>query len=211
MGTIYHHVGYEVMDWAADVHRCDCLPLPVVCVHMFVHVLLGFWHTHTHPTLPGRSLGWISVICEITVRCWIMINLWISHCCVSFAQPYGSVRSIPSQFLICAPLTKTTHRVNLKDLISFFLFLYAVVPQHFLKIDTCYFCVSPAVRLVFSAPLGVLRDFCCSLKAAASPMARPSRAIIQTYRLREYKSCLEFALAGSSSRSHRDYFVLYLI
>lgn len=53
--------------------------------------------------------------------------------------------------------------------------------------------------------LVVLWDFSCSVKSAAAPMARPSTAVIQTFMLLGLKSCPEFVLAGSSSRSHRDY------
>lgn len=53
--------------------------------------------------------------------------------------------------------------------------------------------------------LAVLWDFSCSVKSAAAPMARPSTAVIQTFMLLGLKSCPEFVLAGSSSRSHRDY------
>lgn len=60
-------------------------------------------------------------------------------------------------------------------------------------------CVPPTSLFV------VLRDFSCSVKSAAAPMARPSRAVIQTFMLLGLKSCPEFVLAGSSSRSHRDY------
>lgn len=53
--------------------------------------------------------------------------------------------------------------------------------------------------------LVVLWDFSCSVKSAAAPMARPSTAVIQTFMLLGLKSCPEFVLAGSSTRSHRDY------
>lgn len=63
----------------------------------------------------------------------------------------------------------------------------------------------PLCSWYFSAPLGVLWDFSCSVKSAAALMARPSRAVIQTSELLGYKPCPEFVLAGSSSRSHGDY------
>lgn len=67
------------------------------------------------------------------------------------------------------------------------------------KIDACDVGVRPTSLFV------VLRDFSCSVKSAAAPMARPTRAVIQTFMLLGLKSCPEFVLAGSSSRSHRDY------
>lgn len=54
-----------------------------------------------------------------------------------------------------------------------------------------------------------LRDFSCSVKSVAAPMARPSRAVIQTFMLLGLKSCPEFVLAGRSSRSHRDYLFIF--
>lgn len=69
--------------------------------------------------------------------------------------------------------------------------------------------VSPLLRSwhFLLPPLGVLRDFSCSVKSAAALMAGPSRAVIQTYKQLEYKFCQEFALAGSSSRGHKDLFI----
>lgn len=116
-----------------------------------------------------------------------------------------------SQFLICAPLTKTTHRLNLEDPSPSFCSssFVLLLPNTFKNRHLLFLCLPP-VFLVFSAPLGVLRDFCCSVKAAAALMAHPSRAVIQTYRLLEYKSCPAFALAGSSSRRHTVYLFINL-
>lgn len=71
--------------------------------------------------------------------------------------------------------------------------------------------VSPLLRSwhFLLPPLGVLRDFSCSVKSAAALMAGPSRAVIQTYKQLEYKFCQEFALAGSSSRGHKDLFIYF--
>lgn len=133
----------------------------------------------------------------------------MSCCSVNYAQLSGLVSSMLSdqtRLLIWAPLTKTTDRVNLKKTLFLFILLaLCCCYPTILKIAPLLFLCLPRCAPGIFFPLGVERDLCCSVKSAAALMARPSRAVIQTSKLLEYKSCPEFALAGSSSRGHRDY------
>lgn len=207
-----------------DVHRCDCVPLRVVwlliacCVSARVH-LCGVritQHTHTHSPVSGCGMGWMSVLCEITVRCWIMIKplvnvmllcelctaLWFGLICAFSPDETPNLGSFWQRWH-----TGWTWKTPLLH------FLCACCDPTFSKIDACYFCClprcAPSYFQPLYVPLGVLRDFCCSVKSAAALMARPSRAVIQTSKLLEYKSRPEFALAGRSSRGHRDYLFIW--
>lgn len=133
----------------------------------------------------------------------------MSYCCVNSAQLSGLVFLCAVRLLIWVLFNKGNTQGELKQPLLFF-FLCACCYPTFSKIDACYFCVS-LLCSCFSAPLTVLRDFGCSVKSAAALVARPSRAVIQTSRLLEYKSCPEFALVGNSSRGSSDYLFIWVL
>ena len=146
-------------------------------------------------------------------RCWIMIKtacechvaVWILHS----LMVWSPVLSSQMRLLIWAPLTKKTHRVNLKKP-SLSCLLCCCYPTFFKNRCLLHLYLPPLCSWYFQPPLWVLWDFYCSVKSAAALMARPSRAVIQTSKLLGHKSCPEFALAGSSSRGRgRDYLFIW--
>lgn len=115
--------------------------------------------------------------------------------------------------LICGSSDKNrrTGWTQKKPLLIFFPSSPRMLPLSSVFKNSLAISVSPLLRSwhFLLPPLGVLRDFSCSVKSAAALMARLSRAVIQTYKQLEYKFCPEFALAGSSSRGHKDLFIYF--
>lgn len=93
----------------------------------------------------------IKTACECHVAVWILHSLMV----------WSPVLSSQMRLLIWAPLTKKTHRVNLKET-PLFLVLCAVVTQPFSKIDAYYICVS----LRCAPGIFSLRFECCGISTA---------------------------------------------